>query len=353
MIQPLFLLSHISSQVVTHPRQVLGQFERGSSSKFIFLAECPCATIPPILPAAPQKNAAPVGAMDGEMATANSPWEHPEPRGLAVVQGLLRVIVAVQCWGAAAQQLQAKSTSDLAQALFAGLGELSPVPVQFDRISGVVLLAAGLLTLVRPAALAVLAIVAWFAAQLLSTATGNATSTAFSVSEQLVRVGAPFALALIDWWPPKLAFSLGRFLFALGLLKLTLCLSLGGQALRALVSIPDRPQFTALVEKAASKLPGEPWSPLRLDMAVGVLGGIDLAVAICLLVTRSRAVAIGGALWIAFRTTLWTIALGPDGYAETLIRAGLVGSPLVLAAFSILAVRESKPQILPASSSGK
>jgi hypothetical protein len=287
--------------------------------------------------------------MDGAMATANSPWEHPEPRGLTVVQGLLRVVVAVQCWGAAAQQLQARSTTELAQALFGGLGETSPVPVQFDRVAGVVLLAAGLLTLVRPAAIAVLAIVAWFGAQIISTATAGTPSVAFNVSEQLIRVGAPFALALIDWWPPKLAFSLGRFLFALGLLKLTLCLSLAGQAFRTLLSIPDRPAMCDLVTKAVEKCCSEPWSAVRTDMAVGVLGGIDLAVAISLMVTRSRVVTIGAAAWIAFRTSLWTIALGPDGYAETLIRAGLVGAPLVLAAFSILAVREPKPEILPAN----
>ena len=286
--------------------------------------------------------------MDGEMGTANSPWEHPEPRGLAVVQGLLRVVVAVQCWGAAAQQLQARSTSDLARALFGGLGETSPVPVQFDRVAGVVLLAAGLLTLVRPAAVAVLAIVAWFGAQLISTATGDAESIAFSVSEQLIRVGAPFALALIDWWPPKLAFSLGRFLFALGMLRLTLCLSLAGQAFRELLSIPDRPQFALLIEKAVQKCAAEPWSPQRVDMAVGVLGGVDLAVAICLF-TRSRAISILAAVWLTFRLSLWTIALGPDGYAESLVRAGLIGAPLVLAAFSILAVREGKTEILPAS----
>jgi len=290
----------------------------------------------------------PSDAMDGEMATANSPWEHPEPRGLAVVQGMLRVVVAVQCWGAAAQQLQASSTTELAQSLFSGLGESSPVPVQFDRIAGIALLAAGLLTLVRPAAIAVLAIVAWFGAQLISSATGGGPAATFGVSEQLIRIGAPFALALIDWWPPRLAFSLGRFLFALGLLKLTLCASLAGQGLRALLSIPDRPQFAALVEKTVAKCLGETWSPLRTDMAVGVLGGIDLAVAISLAVTRSRALCIGGAIWIAFRIGLWTVALGPDGYAETLIRAGLVGAPLVLAAFSILAVREGKAEILPA-----
>ncbi len=287
------------------------------------------------------------------MATANSPWEHPEPRGLAVVQGLLRVVVAVQCWGAAAQQLQATSTSELARALFAGLGETSPVPVQFDRVAGIALLAAGLLTLVRPTAVAVLAIVAWFGAQLISTATGDAASLAFSMTEQLVRVGAPFALALIDWWPPKLAFSLGRFLFALGLLRLTLVLSLGGQALRELVSIPDRPQFTALIDQAVMKCGLERWSPLRVDMAVGALGGVDLAVAICLLVNRSRFVAIGSSIWLAFRMSLWTIALGPNGYAESLVRAGLVGGPLVLAAFSILAVREGKSEILPATATKK
>ncbi len=204
------------------------------------------------------------------------------------------------------------------------------------------------MTLVRPAAIAVLAICAWFAAQLISTATGTGSEMAFSISEQLIRVGAPFALALIDWWPPKLAFSLGRFLFALGILKLTLVASLAGQGLRALVSIPDRPELSGLVSKALEKSVGQTWTPIRLEMAVGFLGAIDLAVAFSLLATRSRAVAILGALWIAFHTSLWTLALGPDGYAETLIRAGLIGAPVVLAAFSILAVREGRPEILPA-----
>ena len=287
------------------------------------------------------------------MATQNSPWEHPEPRGLAVVQGMLRVLVAVQCWGAAAQQLQATSTTDLARILFGGLGESSPVPVQFDRIAGVALLAAGLLTLVRPTAVAVLAIVAWFGAQLISTATGESELGAVNIAEQVIRVGAPFALALIDWWPPKLAFSLGRFLFALNLLRLSFCISLGAQALRALISITDRPALAAVIDKAVAKVFATTWSPQRVDMSVAFLGAIDLSVAFCVLVTRSRAAAIGGALWVALRTSVWTIALGPNGYAETLIRAGLIGAPLVLAAFSILAVRESKPEILPAIPPGK
>jgi hypothetical protein len=286
--------------------------------------------------------------MDGGMATANSPWDHPEPRGLAVVQGLLRVVVAVQCWGAAAQQLQATSTSELARTLFSGLGESSPVPVQFDRIAGLALLAAGLLTLVRPAAVAVLAIVAWFAAQLIHSGRTETIGAGFSVGEQAIRVAAPFALALIDWWPPKLAFSLGRFLFALGVMKLALCVSLAAQGLRALVSIPDRAPLTELAGKAVEKCLNETWSTVRLEMAVGLLGAGDLAAAICLAATRSRAVAIVAAVWIAFRTSLWTIALGSDGYAQTLIRAGMIGAPVVLAAFSILAVKENKPEILPA-----
>lgn len=283
------------------------------------------------------------------MATANSPWEHPEPRGLTVVQGLLRVIVAVQCWGAAAQLLQTRSSSDLARVLFGGLGDDSPVPVQFDRVAGLALLAAGLLTLVRPTAVATLAIVAWFAAQIIGVTTADPAIRGFEISEQLVRVAAPFALALIDWWPPRLAFSLGRFLFGLGLLKLCHAASLGGQALRELLSFPDRPLYANLVDKAVRNCGLQPWSPVRLDMAVGVLGGIDLAAAICLLMTRSRWIAIGGAAWITFRTSLWTIALGPDGYADTLLRAALLGAPVVSAAFSILAVREPKPEILPAS----
>ena len=44
---------------------------------------------------------------------------------------------------------------------------------------------------------------------------------------------------------------------------------------------------------------------------------------------------------------MWTIALGPEGYPETLVRAAEAGVPFVLAAFAMLAVREHPPEILP------
>ena len=87
------------------------------------------------------------------MATANSPWEHPDPRGLPAVQGVLRVVVAIQCWGAAAELLQSTTPSDLSRLLFQGMSTGATEGVQFDRIVGVALLVCGLVTLEMQAGL--------------------------------------------------------------------------------------------------------------------------------------------------------------------------------------------------------
>lgn len=283
------------------------------------------------------------------MATAHSAWDHPDPRGLPAVQGLLRVVVAVQCWGAAADRLQGRTPSDLARILFEGMNAAGPEAVQLDRFVAVALLLIGLISLVRPVWIALFAASGWFGAQAVAAAmSADGHWNLFLPAEQVIRAASPLALAFIDWWPPKLKFTLGRFLMSLSLLKWSAVISLAGQGLRTLLSMPDRPRLLELVERAAAAFKFGPWSLEQCGMAVGAMGGIDLGVALAFAMTRSRGVALIAGAWCVCRVGLWTFAFGPDGYAETLLRSGLVGAPLTIAAFSFLAVRERPPEILTA-----
>ena len=288
------------------------------------------------------------------MATPNSPWEQPDPRGLPAVQGILRVVVAVQCWGAAAERLQGRGSSELARLLFHGLNGSDPAIVQLDRFVAAALLVVGLLSLVRPVWIAQFAAAGWFVAQGFAVATaadGNWNS--FRLAEQLIRIAPPIALALVDWYPPKLRFTLGRFLISLGMLKYAAVISLSAQGLRTLLSIPDRARLLEMTEKVASTFKWGSWSPDQAGMAVGALGGIDIGVALAFAASRSRAVALVTAAWCLARISLWTFAFGPNGYADTLLRVALVGAPLTMAAFSIFAVKEQPPEILPVAAPKK
>jgi hypothetical protein len=175
----------------------------------------------------------------------------------------------------------------------------------------------------------------------------------FAPAEQVVRAAAPISLALIDWWPPPLKFSLGRFLFGLGFLRSAAVMSLIAQGLRTLISLPDRPRAIELVQRAATAVGAGPLTETQAGMGLGLLGGIDVGVAIAFFATRSRLVAFLTMIWCLFRVSLWTFAYGAGGYADTLLRAGLVGAPFVAMAFSVLAVRELPPLILPADAPKK
>lgn len=283
------------------------------------------------------------------MATANSPWEHPDPRGLPAVQGVLRVVVAIQCWGAAAELLRDGGPSNLSRLVFQGLSTGSTEGLQFDRVVGMTLLLCGLVTLVRPIWVALLAAGGWFVAQAVaSSVMADGELNLFAPAEQVVRAAAPVSLALVDWWPPRLKFSLGRFLFGLGFLRTGAVISLMAQGLRTLLSLPDRARSLELVQKAVASVGAGPLSETQAAMGLGLLGGIDVGIAIAFVATRSKLVAFLMAAWCLFRISLWTFAFGAGGYADTLLRAGLVGAPVVAMAFSVLAVRELPPEILPA-----
>jgi hypothetical protein len=262
---------------------------------------------------------------------------------------MLRVVVAIQCWGAAADRLHGRSISDFARHAFQGLDPASAEAIQFDRFVAIALLLMGLLVLVRPAWVALLAVLGWFTVQAVGALTAADGTTNWIVpAEQLVRIMAPLSLALIDWWPPKLKFSLGRFLFAMGLLRIAATVSIAAGGVSMLISGGDPSRLLPLAKKALVMIGSADPSDATAGMAMGLIGGIDLGMALSLIATRSRGVAVLVGLWSVWRICLWTLAYGPQGYSETLLRVAQAGAPLAMAAFSYLAVKEAPPQILPA-----
>lgn len=286
--------------------------------------------------------------------SATSIWDQPEPRGVSVVQGMLRVIVALQFWGAAAHRLQSRSLSDLGQYLFREFGAGSPDGAQFDHTLGLVLLFIGFVTLIRPVGLVLLIVSAGFCVHALEPFFMPAgTRDVFTPVEHLVRIASPLALALVDWWPPRLKAGLGRLLVALGLLRFGAAASIAAQGLRSLASLPDREQLLEVVRRGAVALEIPERTADQASLTLGFLGGIDVGMAILLVSTRSKFASVLVGMWSLFRISVWTLALGPEGYAETLVRAAQAGAPFVLAAFTFLAVREHPSEILPLLPVGK
>ncbi|MBX3442467.1 MAG: hypothetical protein KF774_08665 [Planctomyces sp.] len=277
-----------------------------------------------------------------------TPWDHPNPRGLAVVQALMRVIVAIQCWGAAAQGLGGQSPSDVARWLFLESSFRAAEILRFDRFVALGLLAAGLVSLVRPMWLALFAAAGWFAAEAAASLTrGGEPGAAFVALEHAVWIAAPISLAMLDWWPPKLKFTLGRFVFALGLLRWTAATSLAAQGAKQLWSLGERTRLEELVSRSLTAAHAADGTPEQIPLAMGALAGADIAIALLLAATRSRSVACLAGAWCLARIAMWTLAFGPEGYPETLVRAALPGAPLVLAAFAFIGTRVAPPEILP------
>jgi hypothetical protein len=266
-----------------------------------------------------------------------------------VLQGALRVTVAVQCWGAAAQAVQGSGLSPPMQLLQAARVIPEALAERGDALAAAVLVVIGLAVLVRPNWPGLLATVGWFAAAAAAAVLGPGESWDWlSPGEQLVRIAAPMSLALLDWWPPRARFSLGRFLVALWMLRATAGLSTIAQGIKTLADTLHREQLYELLEGFVVCCIGPAPPVEHHERWLGLVGGLDVGLALAFLTVRSRPAAgllIG---WNVLRIGAWTLAFGTQGYSETLLRVAQAGGPLVILLFWLLTVRETPPTILPA-----
>lgn len=275
-----------------------------------------------------------------------SPYDDPVPRGWKFVQGVLRVAVCLQCAGLAAAHLYAGQPS-AAAGLLNGLAALPDVEAgRLVSLVGYGLAAAAVLTLLRPSWPVLLCVVLWFAAEAAAPLVDGADVP--SLLRCSVHVLMPLGLLLIDFWPPRLAFSIGRAKVAMAMLRLAVVVSTSAQGLMTLAEIPAGGTQGELLRSAAVAVGRGP-SESQLAQALALIVAADLALACHLLLSRNRIVAGALAAWLVAKAALWIAGDGAAASAPFLLEASQAGAPLAVLLFWVCAVKEQPPLIVPGS----
>jgi hypothetical protein len=276
-----------------------------------------------------------------------SPYDDPVPRGWKLVQGTLRVIVAVQCFGAAAARLHAHLDSTVVQLL--GAYEVLPSghAARADNLAGYALLLCGVLTLFRPCWPVLLPVTAWFG----GLAAGPALLQDDPVGTVALIAGviAPLVLLLVEFWPPALSFSIGRAHVSMLLLRLGIVATLIGHAVLLLTECSRPGEWGELVRQAAERAGDLSLSDGMVVQALAVGAAIDLALAANLLAARVRPLVLLLALWGALLAAVPIAAQGTAEYHVCLSRAAQAGIPLALFFWWFCAIREQPPIVIPGS----
>lgn len=275
-----------------------------------------------------------------------SPFDDPVPRGFNVVLATLRIVVALQCWGAASAILHSGDDFGLTRFLSEVAG-LKPIwtHLWLDRI-GWLLAACGLITLLRPCWFVLLPVTLWFGL-VIAVATLK-TRDWFRPAEQATLCMVPFALLLLDFWPPRLKYSLGRGLLAMFLLRVAAAAAFVAYGVKILLQVRSTGAYAHAVERVIQNVAQTSLAPEQLQSVLGILGGIAVGGGILLLFIRSRALALvlSGAGIVAAATAV--LAEGPAAYPLVLLRSGLWGAVFAMFLHWALAVREQPPIVRPA-----
>ncbi|QDU37841.1 hypothetical protein Mal4_21580 [Maioricimonas rarisocia] len=278
--------------------------------------------------------------MDG-----GSPYDQPEPRGWSLVQATLRIVVAVQCWGVAATWLQGGNHAAVLQFAMEHNGMAESAAARFDNIIAVAMLACGALTLTRPCWPVLLPVSGWMLLE--SVMKMLLHDQWLEPAEHASRYLAPVALIVIDFWPPKLKFALGWAMVSMWLLRIAAASTFVGHGLMAIFQSGTGGNFVDLITLSAANVLGATVSEEHARVALAVIGGVDIGVALNLLISRSRGVAFWMAFWGFAAAASRVTAYGPEQYHDILIRVANGGVPAVVGIYWWRAIREQPSSVIP------
>lgn len=273
--------------------------------------------------------------------------DYIRPRGLPVLKATLRVIVAVQCLGAAAQWLAMGQDSTIANFLFFDLNWPEAQAAQFDTYAAYGLMACGILTLVRPCWPVLLPVTGWFlAVSLISLVRDEGAIPVLDPVEQAARYGGPLALLILDFWPPRLKSHLGRTFACVWLLRLAAAATFAGHGIVAITHSMNGGHYVDLLMDTTRQVFGWDVSEDNARWMLAIIGGIDIGLALNVVASRSKPIVFYMAIWGLATAATRVVSLGPQAYPETLIRVANGGLPLVILLYWSLSIKQPPVEVV-------
>lgn len=285
------------------------------------------------------------------MADDDDYLDYIRPRGLPLLKATLRVIVAVQCFGAAAKILTMDVGSSIANFLLFNMNWPEAQAQQMDQYAAYGLLACGVLTLLRPCWPVLLPVTLWFlGSSLVSVIREEGAIPLLEPVEHAARFGAPLALLMLDFWPPSLKSHLGRTVASMWILRLAAAATFAGHGLVALLhSMEGTGHFMDLLMVTSDKIFGWEMSQEDARWALAIIGAVDIGLAINVLVSRAKPVVLYMAVWGLATAATRVVLLGPQAYPEVLLRIANGGVPLVLLLYWCLSIKEAPVEVVKAN----
>jgi hypothetical protein len=162
----------------------------------------------------------------------------------------------------------------------------------------------------------------------------------------VLRVAMPLVLLLVDFWPPPLAFSIGRAQVAIALLRIALVTSVAAEGVLKFAAIAVGGAWADLVREAAVGI-GLTATDAQVSQVLAVMLAADFGLAWSALTSRNRLSLGVLAGWIVTLAAAWIAARGPGGYAEFLLHVSAAAAPLAVLLFWVCAIKEQPPIIVP------
>ena len=256
-----------------------------------------------------------------------SPGPPPSQARVRRASLVLRLGVALQC--ATLAWLALEHGTPLDTWLFMELGTSEAAALRADRALAAVALAAGGALLVRPfGAAAVAASLAFLVVAVATRVTGGRAFSELAPLAQATRWLAPLALAALwSGLPRGTGPARRRVDAAAWVLRLSVAatfLAHGWQALHF------HPAFVDLLIGTARRWAGAAPPESSVHVLLLGIGGVDVTVALVLVLTRWRPGAGWAAAWGLATALSRVVALGPDFAHEALLRAMNGLAPLAL-----------------------
>jgi hypothetical protein len=262
---------------------------------------------------------------------------------MRLLQGTLRVVVALQCFGLAAARLHQQRPDLLCEFL----GKARNIPSdQISHIANLVaygMIVCGVVTLLRPATFILLPVIVYQAALPVAILMqGSGTAAMLAPALHATGIVVPLALLFVDFWPPRLKPGLISCLAAVSFLKLGTVISLTGWSILFLDQCQHGGALVEQLQQVLLRAFNRSLDVEQAQRALGILGALSAALALSLLSGRNRPIAAFAALFGLGLAASETLAAGSAGYDQTLVRISEAGAPLGVLIFWMKAIREQK-----------